>query len=176
MIQAIEAKTHVSVMSLLQSYAHYNQWANRQLVDWLRTKPAELLDQPVPSSFPSLRKTLVHINNTQAFWLAAVQQTERVFTANEAEPEPKSLEEVLASLVSQSEELAHYVGSLTDASLAEGCSLSTPWFDSHQPRFEFIHHCLNHSTYHRGQLVTIGRNLGFTDAPMTDYNFYLLMA
>jgi uncharacterized damage-inducible protein DinB len=31
---------------------------------------------------------------------------------------------------------------------------------------------MNHSTYHRGQIITIGRNLGFTDAPMTDYNFY----
>jgi uncharacterized damage-inducible protein DinB len=37
-------------------------------------------------------------------------------------------------------------------------------------------HCMNHSTYHRGQIVTMGRNLGFTDAPMTDYNFYNVMA
>jgi len=35
---------------------------------------------------------------------------------------------------------------------------------------------MSHSTYHRGQIITIGRNLGMTDAPMTDFNFYLLTA
>jgi uncharacterized damage-inducible protein DinB len=41
-----------------------------------------------------------------------------------------------------------------------------------------ILHCVNHATYtyHRGQLVTMGRSLEFTDALMTDYMFYLLMA
>lgn len=28
-----------------------------------------------------------------------------------------------------------------------------------------IHHVMNHSTYHRGQLVTMGRELGFIDPP-----------
>ncbi|MFB6801427.1 DinB family protein [Peribacillus butanolivorans] len=31
---------------------------------------------------------------------------------------------------------------------------------------------MNHSTYHRGQIITIGRNVGLTDAPMTDFNIY----
>ena len=29
-----------------------------------------------------------------------------------------------------------------------------------------------HLCLHRGQLTTIGRNLGLTDVPTTDYNFY----
>lgn len=41
-----------------------------------------------------------------------------------------------------------------------------------KPRYEFLHHCLNHSTYHRGQVVTIGRNVSLCDAPMTDFNYY----
>jgi len=32
-----------------------------------------------------------------------------------------------------------------------------------------FHHVMNHSTYHRGQLVTMGRELGFTDPPKTDF-------
>jgi len=34
---------------------------------------------------------------------------------------------------------------------------------------------LTHSTYHCGQVVSIGWNLGYTDAPMTDYNFYKMV-
>jgi len=33
-------------------------------------------------------------------------------------------------------------------------------------------HCINHGTYHRGQIITIARNIGITDPPTTDYNYY----
>jgi uncharacterized damage-inducible protein DinB len=36
-----------------------------------------------------------------------------------------------------------------------------------------IHHCMNHSTYHRGQIVTIARNLELTDPPSTDFMRYV---
>jgi uncharacterized damage-inducible protein DinB len=36
-----------------------------------------------------------------------------------------------------------------------------------------IHHVMNHSTYHRGQLVTMGRELGFMDPPKTDFMQYI---
>ena len=51
-----------------------------------------------------------------------------------------------------------------------------PWAEATRGRFDFIQHAMIHSTYHRGQLITIGRHLGYVDAPMTDYNFYLTFA
>jgi uncharacterized damage-inducible protein DinB len=36
-------------------------------------------------------------------------------------------------------------------------------------RADAIHHCMNHSTYHRGQIVTIARSLGIIDPPSTDF-------
>jgi uncharacterized damage-inducible protein DinB len=88
--------------------------------------------------------------------------------------EHDSIEQVMNDLIDQSLEFSNYVGSLGELQLQDEVALITPWFESNQPRVEYIHHCMNHSTYHRGQLITIGRNLGFSDAPMTDYNFYLL--
>ncbi|MFN2424735.1 MAG: DinB family protein [Cryomorphaceae bacterium] len=32
---------------------------------------------------------------------------------------------------------------------------------------------MNHSTYHRGQLVTMGRQAGLSTPPQTDYIFYV---
>jgi uncharacterized damage-inducible protein DinB len=43
-----------------------------------------------------------------------------------------------------------------------------------RPRVELLQHCLNHSTYHRGQIVSIGHQVGLKDAPMTDYMYYVL--
>jgi len=38
-----------------------------------------------------------------------------------------------------------------------------------QPVFEMLAHLFNHSTYHRGQLVTMLRQLGVTSIPATDF-------
>ena len=39
--------------------------------------------------------------------------------------------------------------------------------------WEMIMHCMNHSTYHRGQIVTILREGGVTTIPSTDLIAYL---
>ncbi|WP_420151493.1 DinB family protein [Spirosoma sp.] len=167
-------KTAFTITSFISDCTAYNSWANRQLANWLQEKPAELMDQVVPSSFPSLKETLVHIWDTQRFWLSVLQQV----------PPPLSfrlhgfsgnVEEVFAEIVAQSEAFATYVEALSEEELQENVHFDTPWVSGSRTRLEFIQHCLNHSTYHRGQLVTIGRNVGLTDAPMTDYSFYFLI-
>jgi uncharacterized damage-inducible protein DinB len=35
--------------------------------------------------------------------------------------------------------------------------------------YHVLHHIFNHSTYHRGQLVTMLRQLGSKDIPATDF-------
>jgi len=67
-------------------------------------------------------------------------------------------------------------GGLSEADLLQEIHLDTPWVKGVLPRYEFIQHVFNHSTYHRGQAVSIGRMLGYEDAPMTDYNFYNMVA
>ena len=43
--------------SLLKDYAIFNHWANTELVNWLRRKPLELMEQEVASSFPNIKTT-----------------------------------------------------------------------------------------------------------------------
>ncbi|GAB4034579.1 DinB family protein [Spirosoma gilvum] len=174
MTSIIEEKTPVTVASLVHDYAAYNAWANKRLVDWLQTKPADLMEQEVPSSFPTLRETLVHIWDTQRFWLAVVQQVPMP-TSFRLEGFHGTLDDVFIGLVTQSNQFAEYVRRLTEAELEQEVYFTTPWVDGVQTRLSFIQHCLNHSTYHRGQVVTIGRMVGLTDAPMTDYSFFRLI-
>jgi uncharacterized damage-inducible protein DinB len=166
--QQLTAETTVStIVYLTQNYANYNLWANATLVNWLRTKPTEILEKEVPSSFSSIKKTILHIWNTQRYWLATIQQVE--FIPFEFEG---SLEDAFAGFIQQSEETANYISSMTEDSIEKNNLVISPWFQCDLQNFEYVMQCMNHSTYHRGQIVTIGRNLGFTDAPMTDYNFY----
>lgn len=164
-------QTTASLGQLTENYANYNLWANKTLVDWLRTKPAELLEREVASSFPSIKKTLQHIWHTQDYWLTILAKEEPAAHT----PEDESLAVVLEGIVRQSAALADVVASIAHTRIEEPILVVSPWFQSDFPAFEYLMHCVNHSTYHRGQVVTIGRQLGFTDAPMTDYNFYNVM-
>lgn len=154
---------------LMQNYVNYNLWANERLVNWLRTKPEEVVKREVPSSFPSIQKTLVHIWQTQRYWLSILRKEEMPQSNDEYTGD---LEDTYAGILAQSKELADFVSAMTDKDVHDTTLIVSPWFQSDFQNFEYIIHAVTHSTYHRGQITTIGRNLGFTDAPMTDYNFY----
>lgn len=170
--------TETSLKAFLTDYAQYNRWANQRLVDWLATKPAELLDQTVPSSFPSLSETLFHISMVEQAWMGWLKGA-RVEIAY-GQKFPGTREELFAEVLEQSDKFAQYIAALSDEALQELCDFKAPvrwpeWDDFSRPRHELILHALNHSTYHRGQITTIGRNLGLTDAPMTDHMYYNLV-
>ena len=153
---------------LLKNYADYNLWANYKLINWLRKKPEDLLEQAVPSSFPSIKETLIHIWQTERYWYTIIRN---------AEPETVQdftggIQDLFTLTIDQSSDIADYINTLAEESLTEPRLIVSPWFQSNFPLFDYIMHCINHSTYHRGQVITIGRILGFTDAPMTDYNYY----
>jgi len=168
MPQTMEA----SLVYLMKNYADYNFWANVTLVKWLKTKPEEKLSQEVTSSFPSIQLTLIHIWQTQQYWLSIIKGEGELYV----DLSNSTIQETLDGIVKQSNELAEFVESMTEDLVQRDTLIVSQWFECNFPNFEYIQHVMNHSTYHRGQIVTIGRILGFTDAPMTDYNFYNVRA
>jgi uncharacterized damage-inducible protein DinB len=161
----------MSLKKLISNYSNYNVWANETLIGWLKSKPAELWDKEVPSSFSSITQTIVHIWDTERFWYSVLKglPAPPSFRFNPYTGTPL---EAMESLLSQSKEIAAFIDSLSEEELCADSYLDTPWVKGSLPVYEFIQHTITHGTYHRGQLITIGRNVGLTDAPMTDYNFY----
>jgi uncharacterized damage-inducible protein DinB len=157
-----------ALAGLMKNYVNYNLWANTTLVNWLKTKPAAVLEQEVPSSFPSIKLTLQHIWQTERYWLSIIRK-EEPNTYNEFNG---TVQDVFQELLKTSGELASYVNAMTNERVVEKTMIESPWFLCDFSNFEYIMHFANHSTYHRGQVITIGRSLDFTDAPMTDYNLY----
>jgi uncharacterized damage-inducible protein DinB len=80
--------------------------------------------------------------------------------------------DALEGLVNQSNEFSDYVHSLSDNDLLKEVTLNATWMQGSLPQYEYIQHCFNHSTYHRGQIITISRMLGLSGQPGTDYNYY----
>ena len=157
---------------LLKDYAYFNVWANRRLIEWLRSYPEEVLEQEIPSSFPSLKLTLLHIWSAESVWMERLQQVPNpTFIAVTFKG---SLEEICDGLLGNADIMAEYINAQNTDFFEESCDFRMMnGIEDRQPRFTMILHCIQHSTYHRGQIVTMGRSLGMTNPPNTDYLGYV---
>jgi len=162
----------MTLESLLKDYAEFNLWANTQTVNWLKIKPLDLMEREMPSSFPSIRDTLLHIWGAEEIWLERLRLVPP--TTFLSQRFTGTVEDVFEGILKNSEIFAAYVQDLPDADFQEVCSFKLlNGTEDSRSRAKMIHHCMNHSTYHRGQIVTMARNFGLTDPPSTDYMKYV---
>lgn len=163
----------MSLKKLMANYADYNLWVNQQFVNWLSKKTEEQLHQEVPSSYSSILKTLNHIWGTEEYWYSVIMGTPDFVMRYGVEE--LHADEIFKGLINRSVLLAEAMKKITEEELEETIQVKSPWFEANQPRYEFLQHVVNHGTYHRGQIVTMCRNMGITDASMTDYNYFNVM-
>lgn len=160
----------MSIQKLITNYSNYNCWVNKKYNDWLSTKPRELLFKEASSSFPTIIQTLNHIWSTQEFWRGIIAETSDI--TNKYDATTFDPDEIFDGIKFSSERLKQFIDGLSEKELESMLKVVTPWFQCDLPRYEYIQHVIGHGIYHRGQIVTMGRQIGITDAPMTDYNFY----
>lgn len=159
----------MSLKKIMSNYADYNLWVNQQFVNWLSPKSDELLYAEVSSSFSTIMKTLDHIWSTEEYWFSVISETAP--TEKKAENE-LSRDQIFEGLLNASAKLKQFIHSLSEEDLVKEVKITNPWFECELPISEYLIQVINHGTYHRGQIVTMGRNIGITDASNTDYNFY----
>ena len=161
----------MSLSKLTSNYVDYNAWANTRLVHWLMDQPVDQMYAEVESSFRSLDLTLQHMLRTQRFWTAFVMQQD--LSGFNWSVRKGDAANVMAELVSQSDGMRTQFSQFSEADLSTELSLDMPWAKNRLSRYEYIIHVVNHSTFHRGQIVTMARGLGLVHGiPATDYNIY----
>jgi uncharacterized damage-inducible protein DinB len=152
----------------LQRITSYNLWANRKIVGFLSDLSPALLDKELISSFKSIRATVYHIWDAENIWLSRLNGTS--FTSWPSKDFKGSDKEAFDAFMKQSEDLAEYTAKLSEEEL--GVQFSYKTLDGKQftnSRSDVIAHVVNHSTFHRGQLITMLRNAGFTQLSSTDF-------
>lgn len=148
----------------INTLTEYNLWANRRVANWLLGNDVHKLDKLCASSFPTIGLTIKHILDIQIFYLSILQQMPSMNNGR--------MSSVLAiqELIEQSKEFNDYSSSLGMEELHETrTALSVTLRQS-----SIIHHCMNHSTFHRGQIITMGHQLALTKAPSIDLVFFLM--
>jgi uncharacterized damage-inducible protein DinB len=137
----------------------YNSWANRRTLDSSVPLTPEQFTRDMGSSFRSVRDTLAHVYGAEWLWLE--RWHERIPPALPSPADFPDLGALRARWAEHDLNLHAYVNSLTPAELQRVIKYKntrgTPYEGPIEP---MLAHVINHSTYHRGQVVTLLRQLG----------------
>lgn len=151
----------MQIHALLDQYAAYDLWANTLFVKRLDREPEELLDRPAPSSFPSLRGTLLHIRDAHHVWWCRLNGREHQWPAED--------DSSISTLLKHAAMLRDHVARSSDPDLVKERNYIDLKGNAHrQPVWQMLMHGFNHASYHRGQVVTLMHALGLQDVPRTD--------
>jgi len=158
--------------SLARDLLLYTLWADRLVLSFLIEVRPEDLVRDTGSSFPSVLATLAHILGGEQLWLARLsgQTPERILGPADF-PDRESL---AAAWADTAAELEFLLASLTEGQLhAELSWINTRGETFSCPLWQPLLQLVNHSTYHRGQVASQLRQLGY-QAPQSDLIRFLL--
>ncbi len=158
----------MTLKAQLVTYAKYNYWANDALISWLKSNNQDTLQRITASSFGAITDTLNHIVSAQKFYVSMLNENPARFNHD------RTLEDIYLELLLSSNDLIVCITSLSDEEIAAYRNLDVGPVQGSFPLAGILMHCINHSTYHRGQVVTQGHQLGLAKAPATDYYRYVL--
>ena len=137
----------------------YNQWANRRTLGVCEGLTSEQFTRALGSSFSSVRDTLAHIYGAERVWRERFDG--RSPTALPAGTEFPDWAAVRTGLEEIDAALLQYVAGLRAADLDRVIEFSTvAGKRTSGPLWSMLQHVANHSTYHRGQITTLLRQLG----------------
>jgi uncharacterized damage-inducible protein DinB len=158
---------------LMLAHTDYSAWATRQLLKTCSPLTFDQLDSGLGASHSSILRTFRHIHDGERVWLRRIEEggTHRLPRG----PAPEhSFEFLVQSWPELWQGYRQWLESASDADLTTELSTIVPnGADLRVPRWQIVLHAVNHSTLHRGQIITMLRTLGL-QPPNTDLTEYCL--
>jgi uncharacterized damage-inducible protein DinB len=137
----------------------FDAWANQRILSACAELSDEQFTRDLGNSFRSVRDTLFHICGAEWIWLERWHG--RSPAAIPSAADYLNLEAVRCRWSEIERDLLDYVASLTPEDLQRVMHFKTLAGVPHsQPLWQCLQHVANHSTYHRGQITTMLRQLG----------------
>ncbi len=145
-------------------YALYNIWANNRLTNNLSKQDDKLLTKELIGSYPTIRKTILHIWFAEAGWLSLLNEngwdTKKVTKFSETN------QVLFKEWKNTSEDFNRFI---SKADLEKEIQFEHKEEKFSIPAREIAQTVFNHGSYHRGQIVMMMHQLGITKIPQTDY-------
>ena len=153
---------------LLQQYASYHLWANGLLLDAVDQLPAGQQHRELASSFNSFYKTILHIWDAESVWWQRMKLQERISLPSELFA--GTVKDLIGSLLQQNMQWQDWISNAQEHMLQHEFIYQNSKKESFkQPVYQMLLHLFNHGTYHRGQIVSMLRQVGVEKIPQTDF-------
>ena len=156
----------------------YDGWANNRVLQVVSALSDEQFTRDLGGSFRSVRDTLVHIVGGEWGWLTYWKEPSPssfvtdLWTRHDALFHPEAFPNVAAVQRKWAEvekEQAEFVKGVTDEFLGK----MLPFRTTQVSLTHLMQHLANHSTYHRGQVAVMMRQLG-AEPVATDFHVFLV--
>lgn len=158
---------------LLQRMAWYNAWANEQIIEVLTLLTPEQLDHELVSSFPTIRQTVQHVWGAEEIWMKRINGEQRPAWEGYETPD-KDINVLTDKWKISSSGYVSFVSGLPEhwdsVPVVQAYNMKGVLCEDRLD--EVLQHVFNHGTYHRGQIVTMLRQVGVTKIPGTDLTLY----
>lgn len=137
----------------------YTKWADARMFEAVAKLTPEQYVKDLGNSHKSMRDTLVHLVSAQWIWLSRWKGTSpKAMWATADVPTLSALKDRWIALHA---EMETFLAAQTDAALAADVVYQNLKGDTLKvPLGPLCMHVANHSTYHRGQVTTLLRQLG----------------
>ena len=143
----------------IQLLYEYDRWANGRVLRAVATLSAEQFTRDLGGSFRSVRDTLAHLYGAEWVWNERIEgRSPSSLPTGTTFPD---LASVRAKLEEMDRHYIDYVSKLTPRDLQRVMTYKSFAGDEFSnPLWQSLHQLTNHATYHRGQTVTLLRQLG----------------
>jgi uncharacterized damage-inducible protein DinB len=151
--------------------SEYNIWANNTVCNWLEKISDEQWRQPVVSSFNSIYETILHVASAEELLVARLKRYSKLEVLTKTfKGSKKDLIKVWKEI---SLGIKKFIEDMPDDLLQQKLSFkNTKGIEYNLPYYQLLAHIVNHSAYHRGQVVTMLRQVGYTDITSIDMVTY----
>lgn len=151
----------------VQELYRYNRWANSRFFEAVCGLTRDAFVKDLGSSYPSVRDTLTHIVWAEWLWLQRWKGTspQTVFQATDF-PLSDTLRARWLEIEVEQSAFLEAVTAERLLSIVRYVNLQGQTWE--YPLWRQMYHVVNHSTYHRGQITTMLRQLGARPVP-TDF-------
>jgi uncharacterized damage-inducible protein DinB len=149
----------------------FNSWADNRILDATIAMPAEKVMQDMKSSHGSIHGTLVHLVAAEKMWLSRwVGKPDPGFISAADAPTVDAVKNIWIAV---GFETAKFLSTMTDRKLQESFTMKTSKGETFTHLYwQAFQHMVDHSSYHRGQVVTMMRQQGITPPVTGLINFY----
>jgi uncharacterized damage-inducible protein DinB len=148
----------------------FNRWANDRILAAVERLNTNEFTRDMRTSHVSVRGTLVHVLWAEWVWFRRWEGESPRTLFNDEDFE--DVEAIASQWRDLDQDRNRFIATLTDESLARTFAYENRKGEHWEYPFgASMQHVVNHSSYHRGQIVTLLRQLGRTP-PATDFLVY----